>query len=48
MVKVESVLVDMKQDNLEDIEEEIRIVIRRLLSFKYGFKPNVVVHVYRG
>ncbi len=46
--EIESTLLDMEDDELDDIEEEIRIILRRFLTHRYGFKPNVVVHVYRG
>lgn len=46
--EIESVLVDTDHRGIEDIEEEIRIVIKRMLTHRYGFKPNVVVHAYRG
>ncbi len=46
--EIETTLLDTNNRDLDTIEEEVRIVIRRLLTHRYGFKPNVVIHVYRG
>lgn len=34
-------------ENNHIVSEEIRIVVRRMLTHRYGFKPNVVVHLMR-
>ena len=36
---------DMDDEHI--ISEEMRIVVRRMLTHRYGFKPNVVVHLVR-
>mgnify|MGYP000262323440 CR=1 FL=1 len=44
--EIESSLIDVASNDLDDIEENIRIVVRRMLSHKYGFKQKVFVHAY--
>ncbi len=46
--EIESALLDIEGKDLDEIEEKLRIIIRRFLTHRYGFKPNVVVHVYQG
>jgi ribonuclease J len=46
--EIETTLLDTDHSDLGDIEEELRIMVKRMLTQRYGFKPNVVVHAYRG
>lgn len=48
--EIEDVMVDLREDEIDDIkqiEEEIRISVRRLLNEIFGFKPKVSVHVLK-
>jgi ribonuclease J len=48
--EIEDVIVDLREDEIDDtkqIEEEIRISVRRLLNDIFGFKPKVSVHVLK-
>lgn len=49
--EISDTLVDIDRDDRDNdhvVSEELRIVIRRMLTHIYGFKPHVVIHLVRG
>lgn len=48
--EIDDILVELREDDIDDtkeIEEDIRICIRKMLNEIFGFKPKVSVHVLR-